>query len=256
MKIIINESQLRLIVENEGGGKLLTLPAEFLDKEKGFEKAYNLYTKNKGNKNYNGIKLIGEFNLDYFDYFSDEDSEIVNEFFDEVVEIDGDLYSGEYGDLSKLSKLRYVSGSLEIPSTNVMELPNLIKVGGNLSLAGTFIKTLPLLEKVDGEFFLTNSSIIGIPNLVSVGRGMYGDRSQIKYLPKLESVGADNDHDLYKDDLTLWRTNITELPSLKYVNGNLSLGDSPLGKELDASGMTNAEINDKFGVQGKLYIWN
>jgi len=255
MKIIITEEQLRLIIENEGGGKLLTLPAEFLDKEKGFEKTYNLYIKNKDSKNYNGIKLIGEVNLDYFDYFSDEGSEIVNQFFDEVVEIDGDFYSGDYVDLSKLSKLRYVSGTLEIPSTYVMELPNLIKVGGDLSLGGTFIKTLPLLERVDGEFFLTNSSIISIPNLVSVGGSMNCNMSKIESLPRLESVGADYNHEFYKANLDLWRSEIKDLPSLKYVNGNLNLYGTPIGKELKESGMSEEEIKDKFGVQGdNIYI--
>ena len=255
MKIILTEKQLRLIIESESEGKLFTIPSEMLDREKGFEKVYNLYIKNKDKKNYNGIKLVGEFILGYFDYFSDEDGEIVNEFFDEVVEIDGDFSSGEqYITLSKFSKLKYVNGLFEIPDTKVTELPNLIKVSGDLSLINTKISTLPLLERVDGDFYLRDSEIVSIPNLVSVGWSMRGFNSKIKSLPKLESVGADYDHEFYKADLVLQNTEITDLPKLKYVNGDLNLVNTPLGSELKGSGMSDEEIKNKFGVQGKLYI--
>jgi hypothetical protein len=223
MKIIITEEQLKLIVENENKNLIdLTDVYESGVSPNKLDGMFEHINNKKGGK-YDGYYIDGDVNL----YKSD---------------------------VTELKYLVKVGGYLDLEISQIKSLPNLIKVGGDLNLAETGIKTLPLLERVDGNFYFRDSDIISIPNLVSVGRGVNGDVSGIKYLPKLESVGADNDDELYGDDLTLWRSGITELPSLKYVNGSLSLGGSPLGKELNASGMTNVEINDKFGVQGKLFI--
>ena len=227
MKIIINESQLRLIVENEDKNLI-----DFTDVyESGvspnkWDDMFLLLKEKKerkGNKTYDGYYIDGYVDL-------------------------------EKSNVTKLDYLVIVEGSLNLNHSQIESLAMLSKVAGDFGLVETRINTLPLLERVDGNLYFRDSVIISIPNLVSVGRGLNGDVSGIKYLPKLESVGADNDDELYKDELTLWRSGITELPSLKYVNGNLSLGGSPLGKKLNASGMTNVEINDKFGVQGKLFI--
>jgi hypothetical protein len=254
MKIIITEEQLRLIIENEGEGKLLNIPNDILNEEGGIGKMYNLYIQNKLKKNYVGIKITGNLNLDYIDDIFEIDSEMVNNFFDEVIIIDGDFSSGDYKELSKFSKLKYVTGDFEMPSTNVTELPNLIKVSGDLSLINTKISTLPLLERVDGDFYFRDSEIVSIPNLVSVGGKINGNKSKIESLPKLESVGADYNHDYYTAGLELWRTEIKDLPSLKHVDGDLTLAGTPLGKKLEESGISDDEINDKFGVKGKIYI--
>lgn len=253
MKIILTEKQLRLIIESESEGKLFTLPLELLEKEDGFIKMSNLYFQNKEKKNYSGIKIVGYLNLDYIEVDLDSKGNSINDLLDEVVVMDGDFSSGDYTEISKFSKLKYANGFFEIHSTKVTELPNLIKVS-ELSIINTPIKSLPSLERVDKDFYFKGSKIVSIPNLVSVGWSMRGINSKIKSLPKLESVGADYDHEYYKADLVLQNTEIKDLPNLKYVNGDLNLVNTPLGSELKESGMSDEEIKDKFGVQGKLYI--
>lgn len=253
MKIILTEKQFKLIIESESEDRLFTAPIDILNTEDGFIKMANLYFRNKEKKNYAGIYIDGDLNLDYLDYPLDYQEDSINDFLDEVVEINGYFSSGQYRFVSKFSKLKYVSGLFEIPDTEVTELPNLIKVG-DLNLIDTKITTLPLLERVDQDIYLRDSEIVSIPNLVSVGRRLYASRSKIKSLPKLESVGADYNHEFYKADLDLWRTQITDLPNLKYVDGNLNLNDTPLGKKLKESGMNEEDIKDKFGVKGDLYI--
>jgi hypothetical protein len=228
MKIIITEEQLKLIVENENkDGNLLDL-TDVYGSGVSPNKWDDIFLLLKEKKEKKGGRYDGYYIDGYVDL--------------------------EKSNVTKLDYLVIVEGSLNLNHSQIESLAMLSKVAGDFSLVETRINTLPLLERVGWNLYFRDSDIISIPNLVSVGRGVNGDVSGIKYLPKLESVGADNDDELHGDDLTLWRSGITELPSLKYVNGSLSLGGSPLGKKLNASGMTNVEINDIFGVKGKLFI--
>ena len=66
MKIIINESQLRLIVENEGEKeKLFSIHSSMVEGEGDVNSLMELYNNFKDIKGYDGIRLIGDFVLSY-----------------------------------------------------------------------------------------------------------------------------------------------------------------------------------------------
>jgi hypothetical protein len=174
MKIIINESQLRQIIESEKKDRLYPLPAnDFVENWEDFINTYK--RKNK----YDGFELDGDLNI----------------------------YDLDVKDIERI-------------------LNEVVIVTGNLDLFNiTRIKSLGRLEKVGGKLDLFKTSIKSLKNLVSVGGSLDLTASSIEDLDKLKSVG-----------------------------GSLNLFNTPLGKKLKESGMSEDEIKNKFGVNGNLFL--
>ena len=240
MKLIITEEQLRLIIENENKGKLLSLPTEMIDSPEKVEKIMERYNEDKERRNFMGFNLIGSFNIG--DYPELYDNLPFRELMKEVVSVRGDLILNE-SSVSQLPKLRYVEGVLELEETMTNELPSLIEVGEDLNVNYTFIDELPLLEKV-GTLYLSNNSITSIPKLREA-KLIRGNFSEIRFLPSLVSV---------EEDLDLLQSMIDDLPKLKYVGGRLLLGRTPLGEKLKEMNLSDEEIKNKFGVNGHINI--
>jgi hypothetical protein len=117
MKIIINESQLRLIVENEDKDNLI----DFTPFYKGgvplgeWDDMFLLLKEKKerkGDKTYNGYYIDGYVNL-------------------------------ESSDITQLKYLVKVGGYLDLRRTPIKLLPMLSYVGASLDLYGSRIKSLP-----------------------------------------------------------------------------------------------------------------
>jgi hypothetical protein len=216
MKLIITEEQLRLIIENEGGGKLFNIPGEFLRIAGGVEKALKIYNDKKGIKGWDGIKIDGYLNLNYF--ASQGDS--INDLLDEIVYVTGDLVLpvGDYK--NSFNKLKVIEGDLRGTDTWNISLPELEYVNGDLGLNGSGIKELPKLKEVGGNLYLT--------------------LSDINSLPELEYVGS---------MLALRGTKIESLPKLNYVDSVLVLSNTPLSKTT-----TEEELRNKIDVGGEIRL--
>ena len=241
MKLIITEEQLRLIIENENKGRLLSLPTEMIDSPEKIDRIMDRYNEDKVRRNFMGINIIGNFNvLDYpelMDYIG------LRELMMEVVSVRGDLILNE-SSVSQLPKLRYVEGVLELEETMTEELPSLVEVGEDLNVNYTFIDELPLLEKV-GTIYLSDTGITSLPKLREVTGKIRGNYSEIRFLPSLESV---------EDDLDLLQSMIDDLPKLKYVGGRMLLGETPLADKLMEMNLSDEEIKNKFGVNDIINI--
>ena len=124
MKIIINEEQLRLIIESKN--KIMTVPAVlFLDKTDVILDNY------KKKKDYDGIKVEGNLSLDNLP------SDVIQKILNELVEVDGFLHI-QYKDIDSLGKLKRVKGSLVVTGCRKLEsFGNLESVGRNLSIGET-----------------------------------------------------------------------------------------------------------------------
>jgi hypothetical protein len=123
-----------------------------------------------------------------------------------------------------------LEGDLNIYDLDVKDIERILNevviVTGNLDLFNiTRIKSLGRLEKVGGKLDLFKTSIKSLKNLVSVGGSLDLTASSIEDLDKLKSVG-----------------------------GSLNLFNTPLGKKLKESGMSEDEIKNKFGVNGMLFL--
>jgi hypothetical protein len=235
MKIIINESQLKQIIESEEKKtKLYNIPAEdFLENYQAFIDTYN--RKNK----YDGIKIEGDLDL------SELDVKDIEKILNEVVIVIGDLYLSSTG-IKSLGKLESVRGYLNLKNTPIKSLGKLESVGGYLNLENCKnLTSLGKLESVGGYLDLSNTQIESLGNLTYVGNGLFLSDTQIKSLGNLESVGG------YLD---LSKTQIESLGNLKSVGNALYLKNTPLGKKLADSGMSEEEIKNKYGVKGRLYI--
>jgi hypothetical protein len=140
MKIIINESQLRLIVENEGEDNLINFTPFYkggfplgewddmflLLKEK---------KERKGDKKYIGYYITGSINL--------YKSNVIK--LDYLVRVDGDLYLRRTP-IKLLPMLKYVGSSLNLYYSQIESLPNGLYVGGYLDIGDT-----PLSKKTTEE---------------------------------------------------------------------------------------------------------
>jgi len=243
MKLIITEEQLRLIIENENKGRLLSLPIEMIDSPEKVEKIMERYNEDKERRNFMGFNLIGSFNIG--DYPELYDNLPFRELMKEVVSVRGDLILNE-SSVSQLPKLRYVEGVFELEETMTEEWPSLVEVCGDLNVNYTYIDELPLLEKV-GWLYLSDSAIKSLPKLREVTGTIRGSYSEIRFLPKLESVGG---------DANFFRSMIQDLPKLKYVGDKLFLDATPFGDKLREMNLSDEEIKNKFGVNGHINIWN
>ena len=164
MKIIINESQLRMIVENE-------------EKKDNLIDFTPFYTS--------GIPL-GEWD-DMFEHLNNKK---------------GGKYDGYYiyenvnsreSDVTELKYLVEVRGYLNLYNSQFESLPMLKFVGDNLNLSNTSIESLPMLKFVGSNLFLRGVLIKSLPMLKYVGSSLNLYYSQIESLPKLEYVGSDLD---------------------------------------------------------------
>jgi len=216
--IIINESQLRLIVENGvKKERLLTITIDMIVDGESFDDILDLYNTEKEKKNFVGIKLLG--NIDFSRGFGNKIGFGVVEFCDELVEVNGDLRVVNNYTIG-FPKLRVVTGDMLLSMVDVRSLPKLRYVGRNLTLRRSKISELPELESVGGSLDLERSQINSLPNLESVGGFLDLNYSKIESLPKLESVGEE-----------------------------LYLGNTPL-----LENTTEEELRSKINVEGKIYL--
>ena len=110
-----------------------------------------LYNNYKYIKDYDGIMLIGDFDLSYY-YGS------VYELCEELVKVSGNLVIFNRRAI-KLPKLRLVSENLNLSFTNLMTLPELEYVGGTLELYKSEIESLLQLNYVGGKLDLQGSPL-------------------------------------------------------------------------------------------------
>jgi hypothetical protein len=258
MKLIITEKQLKLIVESENKGRLMTIPGEMLTDKESFDKFYNLYQDNKEKKNYIGIKVVGTLDLSGGRYGMKINSSVIK-FCDELIEVDGYLRVVDNYAIS-LPKLKRVDGEIVLSMTEIRELPELEYVGDSMRSQYAKIKSLPMLKYVGNSFDLKNSSIESLPMLKYVGNYLDLVGSNIKSLPVLEEVAGSLylSHTPIKDlgklksvgfDFYLSGSQIESLPMLEYVGGILNLKKTPLSR------MTNEEeLRNKIEIKGEIYL--
>jgi hypothetical protein len=233
MKIIINERQLRQIVESENKKKLLSIPIEL------FYNKMDAILDNYKKKGFDGIKLVGDVNF-YSVFYMDFDR-----IFEHIVEIDGNLdlrkstikslgnlesvggtldlrYCEE---LSDLGNLRYVGGYLDLEKSKITTLKDLEEVGGSINFSQVPIEDLSKLKYVGGSInLLLSSNLKSLGNLEEVGGYLNINETNIESLSELKKVG---------DYLDLTATKIKTLGNLEYVGGNLFIAWC---KELDSFG--------------------
>ena len=186
MKLIITESQYRVIVENEDKLKLFPVPNDFLKIAGGVGKALKVYNDKKDIKGWDGIKIVGD--MYYFDMKYDLLSDI-DLFFNEIVYVTGDLVLpvGDYENI--FNKLKVIKGDLRGTDIWNISLPELEYVNGDIGLTGSGIKELPKLKEVGGNLFLTLTDINSLPELEYVGSMLALRGTKIESLPKLKEVG-------------------------------------------------------------------
>jgi hypothetical protein len=159
MKIIINESQFKLIVESNKEKNLLNLTNVYED---GLNPdkwdSYFLFMKNKKKRNYAGYYIDGNVDL-------------------------------SKSDITELKYLVKVGGYLYLRDTPITELPMLSEVGDDLYLRFTPIKELPMLSYVGGNLYLNYTPITELPMLSTVGSDLNLNYTQITELPLLTTVG-------------------------------------------------------------------
>lgn len=224
MKLIITEEQLRLIIESEGDGKLLSIHEDILRMDNGIGKILKLYNIRKESKGWNGIKIIGDLN--FYEMDADSVDDIIN-FVKEVVYIDGMLAipNGE-GFEYNFSKLKVINGSLKAANLDNVSFPTLEYVNGDVDLQNTENINLPKLRKVDGYLRLNGSGI--------------------RSLPELEYVVT---------NFSLRQTEIEDLPKLKYVGNILNIMGTPLSNKIfDMSKEDRVKFMKRINVRGDILI--
>ena len=230
MKIIINESQLRLIVENE----------EYINSIK---ELINTFDENNINMAFQimiGLKIKQSVMLDeyteLFEIFKLKPSKL------NLIKI-GNRKEVYVKNRSSVPDILFKMSNLEeIIIIDVNNLGNLTSFNGDLEIKTKGV--IPNLTYVGGNL-IVYGGIKSLPNLKSVGGYLYIVDSEIKSLPKLESVG---------NHLDLGSTQIDSLPKLESVGEDLYLEKTPLGKKLSET-MTKDEIRNKYGVKGDILLW-
>ena len=216
MKIIITESQYKLIFENEEYlGQIMELIETFDETNinMAFQIAKGLKIKQSTIlENYEELfklfkykpsvinlkKIISKTRLFVIDNLSKKTLELIFKLPNlKTIEF-LKLNNGDLDDLVSTDKKIHISPKCEITS-----IPNLKEVGG-LSMSFMKIESLSNLKEVRHDLYLSNSKIESLPNLISVG-------------------------------------------------GSLVLVKSPLGERLKSK-MSKDEIKNKFGVKGELLI--
>jgi hypothetical protein len=222
MKIIITESQYKVILENEENeenkllGKIMYLIESF--DETNINMAFEIAK---------GFKIKPSTILEQYK----ELFEVFN-------------YKPTIGNLKKI-----ISNELDL---NV-EI-NLSKKTLDLIFNLPKLQTIYFFRLNDGDlddldstnkqlYFTSHCKITSIPNLKEVG-GLSISFSKIESLPNLKETAG---------GLDISFSNIESLPNLISVGRNFSLNGTPLGEKLKSK-MSEDEIKNKFGVKGELYI--
>ena len=148
MKIIINESQLRLIVENEDDNLINFTPfyksgIPPIEWDEMF-----LHLNNKKGGKYDGYYINGDV------YLSSSDITELNY----LVKVGG-LLVLDNSQIRLLPKLSYVGGRLDLYYSQIRLLPKLSYVKGWLDLRRSSIKTLPMLSYVGGDLSISNTPL-------------------------------------------------------------------------------------------------
>ena len=130
VKIIINENQLKQIIESENKKKLLSIPIELFYNK--MDSILNNYRK----KGFNGIKLVGNVKFYSVDF---------DRIFEHIVEIDGNL-DVSHSKITSLGNLKSVGSYLDLENTPIESLGSLEYVGGGLIIVAS-----PLSELSDKE---------------------------------------------------------------------------------------------------------
>jgi hypothetical protein len=192
MKLIINERQYRLLIENENGvnpdGELFEM--------------INIVPPFKWDKTFlRACKLEpGKYRGYYIDWDINLSKSDITEL-NYLVKVGGNLNLSN-SKIESLSMLSKVEGYLVLRQTSIESLPMLKTVGDNLILHDTPITELPMLSTVGGDLYLGYSSITELPMLSTVGGELNLSDSSVKELPKLKTVG----------ELRIDGTNIESLP--------------------------------------------
>ena len=218
MKIIITESQYKLILENEEYIEQIKQLIETFDEtniDMAFQIAKGLKIKQSTIlENYEELFKLFKYKPSVINLKKITKKTIL-EVFDYLSKTTIDLIFN----LPNLKIIRFFR-------LNDGDLDELVSTNKNITIYNTCkITSIPNLTSVDGYFIL---------NFVK----------NIKSLPKLKEVGT----------LELFGSRIESLPNLISVGRNLGLQLTPLGKELKDSGMSEDEIKNKFGVKGNLYL--
>jgi hypothetical protein len=216
MRVIISESQYKLILENEKYlGQIMYLIETF--DETNIDMAFEIAK---------GFKIKPSTILEHYE-------ELFKLF----------KYKPSVINLKKIIKKTNLDVDINLSKTTIdliFNLPNLKTI--NFFRLNSDLDDLVSTNK---QLYITNRcKITSLPNLMSVG-DLYYAHSKITSLPKLKEV---------EYDLGLDNTDIESLPNLISVGGDLMLTNTPLGKELKDSGMSENDIKNKFGVKGDLYI--
>ena len=152
MKIIINESQLRLIVENEGEDDNLIDFTPFyksgIPPVEWDEMYEHMNTKKKKGGKYDGYYINGDV------YLPSSDITELNY----LVKVGG-LLVLDNSQIRLLPKLSYVGGRLDLYYSQIRLLPKLSYVKGWLDLRRSSIKTLPMLSYVGGDLSISNTPL-------------------------------------------------------------------------------------------------
>ena len=143
MKIIINESQLRLIVENENKGENLIDFTGVYESGVSPNKWDDIFLLLKEKKERKGDKT-------YDGYYIDEYVELYDS---DVTELKYLVKLGDTLDLFRtpiksLPMLSYVGGSLDLYGSQIKSLPDGLSVGGFLDLGDTPLSEVTTIEEL------------------------------------------------------------------------------------------------------------
>jgi len=280
MKLIITESQYKILTETESTEVLLELDLESygdnIDDIHKLMLVLNKYERLSKKGNYSGLRLTDSncfFNgLDWesIPHLKVVDGSLVMrhskvETLGELELVGRNLVMTDCKYLVSLGELREVKGIFNLENSKILEsLDNLEEVGNELVIRGcenlrdlgklkyvhtisglddTMITDLGNLERVG---YIYNWEGGALKKIESLGKLKRVDRmldlaqSKIKSLGNLEYVG---------DFLSLFDSDIEDLGNLKYVGGNLSLMGTPLAEKT-----TEEEIRSKINVEGSVYL--
>jgi len=173
MRIIISESQLRLIIENEDNLMDLSPVKKYYHPSQ-WDEMFEMVNNKKGGK-YDGYYINGDLDLrnlglmnrhiddSNYDYDYDDDFESESDIpfgLKYLVRVNGFL-NLRYSEVTDLSNLKYVESYLNISGTNIDKLPELEHVGGGFALENTKVNDLPKLKYVRGILSTNGTPLSG-----------------------------------------------------------------------------------------------
>jgi hypothetical protein len=280
MKIIINESQLRLIVENKQS--LYIVSDEVLD-NLGFDSIMKLYRRSGKS----GIKFVGDLNilertsnyrLDTKNLEMKKKWDVLmssaEEFFNELVIVTGvlDITDQRFKSFPNIIRLGALDGA---NSSGVVNFPSLVKIDNWCTMQYSYEINFPELVEVGAELVLHKTGIKELPKLVRAGFLNLNECKNITILPELVEIiyTSNYNEDSFEPNLRLTRSSVSRLPkltrvdgefelfsnkniygldqfpSLEYVGGEMDLRNTPLSDFI-----TKESIKSKITVEGEIYL--